>query len=329
MSPLTKQISMIQVRPINSEMEIQKDVVKNFKRRRTVNQTAFYLDSGADHYYNPDKKFSGEQYDYHKITQLLENILVKKKSEKIVIVSLGCGSCEKDKIVLEHLQEKGYNNIRFFGVDSSIAMIQKATSVLDEATFDANLICADFGVAGFKEGLNKIIGHYDIGIYLFFGNTFGNLNQSYIADVLRNILHEGDYLLLDIIGFEEITTTIQASLFQRYLGYLDNPADVKFSLSPFDTFGIPKDCGKLTLQVTTDAVTQARVYLFGFKVETSTDFNIEREAFNLAPNEEVSLHFIMIYDLNELNKFLKTKKFEVKEKIIGKFLNQLLLEKKE
>ena len=324
---LTKQINMVQISTIHSEVEIYKSIVKKFKQERVTDQTAFYLNERADIYYNPDKKFAGEQYDYSKITRLLENILAKKKGSKVVIVSLGCGNCEKDKIVLEHLQERGYNNIRFFGVDSSMAMIQKACNVLNNTPFEAHLICADFGALGFKKELDNIIGNYDIGIYLFFGNTFGNLHQGYIADVLKSILSTGDYLLLDIIGFKTITTTIQAKLFQRYLQYNENPADVKFHSGPIKALGVPEDCGKLTLEVTTDPATQARVFKFGFKVHTLTTLNLEEEEVNLSSNGRIHLIHILVYDLHKLTKFLEERSFKLKEQVTGKFLNQLLLQK--
>lgn len=316
---------MIDLSTIHSQVEVKKDIIKNFKQHRVINQTALYLGTGVDLYYNPDAILS-KAYDYHKVAILLKEIISKRTEAKLAFVSLGCGSCEKDKKVLEHLQETTKHNITFFGVDSSMAMIKKANKVLKDASFDSHLIFADFGALGFKEELDDLIGDHDIGIYLFFGNTFGNLNQGYIADVLNNILHKDDYLLLDVAGFETITTTIQSKLFKRYVRYLNSPHEAVFFLRPIKSFGVPEDCGKLILDITKDDATQAQVFMFKFKVSNSTTFDLG-EKVNLSPNECVDLCKILVYDLGELNKFLEIKEFKLKGQILGDFHNQLLLQK--
>lgn len=329
-----KLIDLVTLRTINSEVEIWKSVIKNFKQYRTVNQTAFYLGAGADRYYHPKVdtclKFS-KDFDYPAIARLLHDILAKTKGLKVTIVSLACGSCEKDKSVLEYLHELGYD-ISFFGVDSSMAMLKKASKVLHGITFNAQLICADIGAFHFKKELDRIIGEYDVAIYLFFGNTFignilGNLNQNYMTGILNNIIRPGDYMLLDIVGFKATTPHIQDKLLERYTGYLDNPAEVDFFLGPLKYFGVPEDCGELTLDIRKDPVTQALMPSYGFEVHTSIDFNLDGEEISLSPNEYINLFYILVYDLNELRKFLKTKKFKLKDQRIGDFANQILLQR--
>ncbi len=318
---------MIQIKTINSQSQIQQDIIKTFKRNRVIDQMACYLGAGTDRYLNPIRaSASGNKYNYPRIAKLLEDALSQKKDAKVAIVSLGCGSCEKDKIILEDLKKSGHD-FSFFGIDSSMNMLYRASDVLNDATFEAHLICADFGASDFKKDLDKIIGKYDVGIYLFLGNTLGNLNQSYIADVLKNTLRTGDCLMIDISGFETITTSIQSKLFQQYKGYLHNPDDAAFCLGPLEDLGIPIDSGKLVLKTEEDDVTRAQVFTFGFKVNTSINFNLGGEESNLSPNEYIDLHHVLVYDLRELIKFLETKKFKIKDQLIGDFRNQLLLQK--
>lgn len=322
---------MIKIKTINSQVDIREDFFENFKRYRVIDQTACYLGDGTNRYYNPKRtnmsaRYSGSNYNYLEIAQLLDSALNKKKGTKVVVISLGCGSCQLDKEVLQHLQKKG-NDFSFFGVDSSMDMLYKAKRVLNDITFEAHLICANFGTSKFRKELDHIVGEYDIGIYLFSGNTLGNLNQSYIADILKNILRTGDYLLLDIAGFETISTTVQAKMFKRYKSYLDNSADAKFYLGPLKYLGVPENNGELVLKVTEDNETQAQVFTFGFKVNTLTEFKLEEEDISLSPNEYVELHHVLIYDLDKLAKFLETKKFKKKKHMIGSFMNQLLLQR--
>lgn len=324
---------MTRIKTIHSELEIQKEIIKELKKNRVIDQTAFYLDNGTTRYYDPNRTnmstlHSGGKYDYAKIAQLLHGVITKSsgRGTKVAIVSLGCGSCQVDKEILQHLQKMG-SDFSFFGVDSSMSMLYKAGSVLNDVTFKVSLICANLGTLSFRTELDSVIGDHDIYIYLFFGNTFGNLNQGYITDILKGILNPGDHLLLDIVGFETVTTQIQAKLFQRYKGYLDNPADADFYLGPLENFGVPVDHGRLVLKITEDSATQAQVFAFGFKVQTPLNFTLEGEEVGLSPNEYVDLYHVFIYDLSKLNKFLEIKKFKLEDQIIGDFHNQLLLQR--
>lgn len=318
---------MIQVQNITSEVAIREHFTGDFKKYGTINQMAFFLGAGAEIYYDPDKVGSGNKYDYPKIAQLIAKELTKNKDSKIAVVSLGCGNCQKDKIILEYVQEMGYK-ISFFGVDSSTAMLHKANSVLSDATFEKHLIFVDFGALNFKKELDKITEDYDLKIYLFLGNTFGNLPQSYIANMLKNLLHPRDYLLLDVCGFETITPLIQAKMFKKFREFFKNPPDAEFYLHPIKTLEIPVDCGRLVLDATKDNATQAQIFTFGFKIGTLTDFYLEEDELTLSPNEYIQLGNIFIYDLKELVKFLRTKKFILKDQLVGEFMNQLLLQRK-
>lgn len=319
---------MIQIKNFISDVAVRQTISEGLEVDGVINQMAFYLGKGADLYYDPLKAGSAEKYDYFKIAQLLEKVLADKKGLKVAVVSLGCGNCEKDKIILEHLQEMGYN-VAYFGVDSSITMLNKAKErVLKDITFEAHLICANFGAFNFKKELNNLLKDYEVKIYLFMGSTLSNLRQTYIANKLKSILHTGDYLLLDIGGFETITSLVQARLFQRYRGYLTSPPEVDFFLAPLKALGVPRDCGRLILKVDKDSATQAQVFIFGLKISTEKDYYFEDEEITLSPNEYIRLYHILIYDLKELVKFLETKKFTLKDQVIGDFMNQLLLERR-
>lgn len=314
------------IKTLVSEVAIWEEIIKSFLKNRVIEQTAFYLGKGADHYYSPNKTSSGDKYNYPKIAQLLENVLTPKKGAKTAIISLGCGNCEKDKKILEHLQQAGYP-FSFFGIDSSMAMLQKAGATLNDVAFETQLICADFGALSFRKDLDKIIGEYEVKIFLFLDNTFGNLNQSHIANVFDNMLHPGDHLLLDVAGFKTITTLTQANLFKRYLQYVENPFEIEFRLGPLKALGIPEENGKLTLEIAIDDATKARVFTFGFKITRFTIFELEGETIKLSDNERIHLIYILIYDLDKLTQFLEERDFKLQNQVIGEFVNQLLFKK--
>ncbi len=317
---------MKRIRTINSEADIWESIVKNFKHYRTINQTAFYLNEGASHYYDPKRRFPRENYDCLGIAKMLANIFTEKKGLKVALVSLACGNCGKDKVILEHLQNMGHS-VPFFGVDSSMAMLYKANGILCETAFQHQLVCADIGAFDFRKRLDRMIGEYDLTIYLFLGNILGNLNQNYMSRILKNILRPGDYMLLDVAGFQHITPQVEDRMLERYTGYLSTPAEARFLMQPLKALGISEGCGQLTLKVTNDAAHQAKVYMFGFRVYTPDSVNLEEEIIDLSTNERIDLLHILVYNLNTLAEFLEKRGFEFKDQVVGEFMNQLLFQR--
>ena len=322
---------MIRIKTIDSEAAIRKSIVKNFKHYRTVNQTAFYLGEGSDHCYDPDVQFSRRKYNYTEIAQTLNSVLAETKALKVAIVSLACGNCSKDKEVLEQIQKAGHT-FSFIGVDSSMDMLYKADTVLREATFSAQLVCADIGAFDFKQELERIIGAYDLTIYLFFGNTFignilGNLNQNYMMGLLNTIVRPGDYMLIDAASFETITPEIEDKILERYTGYLDNLDEVAFFLVHLKTLGVTEDCGKLTLKITKDSATQGQKVTFKFVLHNPMTLTLDKEEITLSPDECIDLFYIVIYDLHKLTSFLEKKNYTLTGQIPGDFYNQLLFQK--
>ena len=314
------------LRTIVSEVEIQNSIVKNFKQYRTINQIAFYLGDGAGYYYDSDRLSAANLYNYPKITRLLGNVLAEKKGAKIAVVSLACGNCKTDKTILQPLQVAGYP-FSFFGVDSSMAMLYKAGEVLNDVTFKARLICADVGAFNFKKELDRIMGEYDVVIYMFFGNIVGNLNQNYMTRMLNTILRPGDYVLLDVAGFKTITPPIREKLLERYTGYLHNPFETRFFLHPLKSLGVPDNCGELVLDTQKDSVTQAEVFKFSFKVKNSLRSVLEGEEIGLSHDEYIELYDILIYNLDKLTAFLEGKDFTLKDQVTLDFKTQLLFKK--
>ena len=317
---------MLHIQTINSEIEIRDNIVKNFKQYRTLTQPAFYLGDGAGYYYDSNRLSSGDQYNYPKITTLLGNVLAEKKGAKIALVSLACGNCKTDKTILQPLQAAGYS-FSFFGVDTSMAMLYKACEVLNDVTFNARLICADVGAFTFKKELNRLMGEYDVVIYMFFGNIVGNLNQNYMTQMLNTMLRPGDYVLLDVAGFKTIPPPIREKLLERYTGYLHNPVEVRFLLYPLTHWGVPDTCGALVLDTQKDPVTRAEVFKFGFKVKNALRFVLEGEEVGLNRNDYIELYDILIYNLDELTAFLEGKNFTLKAQVSGDFINQLLFKR--
>ncbi len=316
---------MTTIRTINSEVEIRDDMTKSFKRHRVLEQNAFYLSDGAKNYYNPNKKFSKSKYNLDGIYSMLKKTL-KNKNNKTAIISLGCGSCEKEKEILTRLNKENYN-FSFYGVDSSMSMINLADKALNSAKFPSNLICADFGSLKFRLELDKIIGKYDVKIFLFFGHTLGNLNQSYMADILKNLMNKGDYLLIDIIGFKEINSEKEAKLFERYVSYLNSEPEIEFFLYPLKNLGVDTSCGEVTLEMRKNTTINALLFQFGFKVLKQFEFFLDGDEVILIPDEYIELYNILIYDLNKLTAFFERRNFKLKEMNTGQFLNQILFEK--
>lgn len=316
----------IPIQTISSETAIWRNMTQNFRKYRVLDYIAFYLGTGADYYNHPDNLFSPQGYDYPKIAQLIADILPKNTAAKTAIVSLGCGSCENDRRILEHLQALGHT-MPFVGVDASMAMLHKAQKALEGVTFDTRLLFADFSTEDFEKELNNIVDQYDLRIYLFMGNTLSNFHQSYITNKLSNMLHTGDYLLLDVAGCSEMPFQIHDKVHGRHTDSPANSPEKEFLLHPLKVFGVPEHCGKITLTETDYEAAGAQEVTFGFRVHTSCGFNLEGMEINLYPNDLVELHHVLTYNLTKLARYLEEKNLIVKEKVGGECMNQLLLEK--
>lgn len=319
---------------ITSQVDVYKSIVQNLKQHNKINQSAFYTGTLWKSYDVPYIEFSPvpeEEYEYPATLQWLKTLFEDHEGAKVAVISLGCGACEKEKIVMEQLQKEGYQ-VPFFGVDTSMELIHRAREAFYRSPVQSCFIQADLGEGYFKKELDRMIGVYDVVIYLFLGNTFisdmlNNPSPKKMTNTLKALIKPGDYMLLNPAGAIKLPHISQNKLLDHYKGYCKNPDARRFLLHPLKVLGISEDCGELTLTIARDDTTGAQVTTFIFRVHTPFRFTLEGEEVILNPNEYIELFCIWFYELESLTVFLEEQNFELKGQVEGAFMNQLLFQK--
>ena len=297
------------IRTINSEVEIRRDLYRAFKFNRTFEQKAFYLGDGASIYYiNLEKKYDlkktsdwQKRYNFFK-----ENFL--KNNEKIAFVSLGCGNANREMEMLEQAHKEGYE-IDYYGVDSSMAMLELAEEYTKNCNFSRSFICGDFSGENFRRELNKLLKSYSKRLFGLFGNTLGNVPQNYMADTLRNMLNEGDILWLEVNVLKDQSDETAASMFERYMTFVTEEHSKNFFRYPLKDFGIDPEKGELTVEMKKISPLKSLLFTFGFNVKEKIELDLDDEIVTLLPGSVVTMHDIMAYSVDDLIEFFKNRGF--------------------
>ena len=317
----------MKISKFNSEQELKKEIYKHFKEYKVFKQTAFYVDKGACMYYDlsPDKKphLLALQEKYYPF--LKKYCCQGGEGKRVAIISLGCGNAKKEKDILDKIYEDGYNFL-FYGVDSSEGMVDLAEKELAGSKFDYKLACADFSKEDFISELKEELSEFDFRLYAFIGCTFGNVEQDYMADILYDMLNEGDKLWMEVAVRSEINERGDITLFERYLKYLDQGVRRDFYFRPLKEIGIPYENGEMFLSMVKEENLNDLKFIFRFKVLKKTVVCFDGRTVTLLPGTVVDLITIRVYDPDGLVNFFKERNF----KFIAKECNgvgQFLFEK--
>lgn len=308
---------------------------KQFLKDRTIHMSAFYQGDGVDNFYSPERANSKDQYDYSGIASLIDTYSDKYMN----VISLGCGDCRIDKMILHKLRESKVV-FQFFGVDSSCEMIEKARK---------NSGLSNFCVGDFMEIDMGHLCRFDRSVFMMIGNTFGNFDQNTIIEKMFSLMKEKDLFLLDIASFHNIDNDVEIKLKERYTSYTYNKANKDFLLRPIKNLGIPVECGDLLVKSSKDepivnspiltpygsfvshpkhiSHTGASCFDFFFKIQKDTTVNICKTEVSLKEGESIHLHKILVYDIQLLIPFMKENGFKHLGTVMSGFKNQLLFEK--
>lgn len=318
---------VVTIRTINSEVEIRKDFHRNFKFDRELDQNAFYLGDGSKFFYNLDKdrrkKINYETKDNENYEILKKNFL--KKGETLAFVSLGCGDGKHELEMLNRAVAEGYD-IAYFGVDSSMSMLNLTRENFQNCKFPVNLICGDFTSDIFHFELRNILKGYSKCLFLFLGNTLANVPQNYIADILRNMLKSDEYLWLDVFSSES-TQKNSGELFERYMKYLENEEYKKFFFNPLIDLNVPVEKGELIVEMRNERSLKSIYFQFQFLVKEKIEFEMEGDIITLLPDDVINLIYTRVYDAEVLIKFFSSRDFKLFERKGTADSSQLLFKK--
>lgn len=301
---------MAKIRILNSESELRRIANRNLKYNLAFDQKEFYLDDGADIYYNRDsftnvrerRNFMKKNYDFFR-----DNFLDKNK--KVVIVSLGCGNSDREYYLLNRAYKEGYD-VEYFGVDSSIKMIDISSERFKNAGFRHEFIYADFSDEKFRYEINRLIDSDSKKVFALIGATLGNVPQNYIANTLKNILNKGDMLWLDVIGKVGLDNISANHFFKKFLNMINKPEEIKFLKYPIKEKNIPLDNGKFGLTMIREKPMDNLFFTFSFIINKKTEFKINNDEVLLLENDKIDLITARVYEYKSLKKFFEERNFK-------------------
>lgn len=301
---------MSKIRTISSEFDLIKDSIKHFKYNLAFEQKEFYFDKGVENYYGsiPENQLESETKSQKIMYKFLEKNFLEKNKE-ITFISLGCGNGDIEKAILNKATKNKYQ-VEYFGVDSSMNMIERAQKNLQNSKFKSQFIYSDFSDEKFKETFNSLIKINKKKIFAFFGGTIGNVPQNYIANTLRNMLNKGDILWIDVSLQIDDSNSTANYWFKRILKFLDSKERIDFLKYPLKKLNIPVSSGKITLDMEKEKSLNTLLFKFLFQIEKDIEFEINNEPMTLLKGDYINLINIRVYEFESLKKFFEARGFK-------------------
>jgi hypothetical protein len=193
-------------------------------------------------------------------------------------------------------------------------MLQKAVKNLKNVNVNKIFLQADMTSENFKDSIVELTKDCQKRIYAFFGATFGNVNQTNMADVLYNLLQKNDLLWLDVIIRPSLSKEDDIKLFKHYVSRLTNPKTISFLsllFGPLESLGIPRNLGEVGLKINQERSVGSLLFIFYFKIQNKTAFDFIQEKIHLLPNEEIELINIRAYHPKTLINFFREHEFRL------------------
>ncbi len=301
--------------PINSlvsDLELHKELVDCLKNR-SLEQKFLYLNDGATVYYQASIRTS-DDFSEGQYYELFTSQFNKKR--RVALVSLGCGNAAAEHNILQRLQKDGYN-FTYFGVDSSRQMLDLAVKNLSDLECERQFLCADIAEESFRDEISQLTNNFDCRMFLFFGGTIGNVNQTNIIDSLYNILKKDDLLLVNVRVRQSLDNSEDLKVFNFYTGYLNSPQFRPFLLEPIIKLGIDPSYGDLVLEMVKEKSIGTLLMKFLFAVNKKIVIKVRDEAIHILPEEKIELLNIRVYHPSVMENFFKEHNFKLVKEIIN------------
>lgn len=241
--------------------------------------------------------------------EFLDPYVFLSKDTNTAFVSLGCGKAIIEKEELSQRFKKT-KNFEYFGVDSSMPMLELATETLKNVSYKTHFVYADIGSGNFVSEFTHLMKSFPKKIFSFFGNTFANTPISYTANSLFNIMKKGDFLFFDVYIRKEKNEEENARFFMLYRDIMKREKEKKFYGTPLYNLGIPENAVQTKIEMSIEnkinslRIQESQV----FQKPINTSFRGMRIAF--AKEDEVSMQNFYIYDPESLVQFMENQGFE-------------------
>lgn len=299
------------IRTVTSEAEMEETAFQTLRQYRQVPMMMEYLREGARMFYGfYDNVLPSEPSEASaKYWEFFRKFFAPAENKKIAFISMGCGNAANEVYLLQQAVQHGYR-MDYFGVDSSMAMLEMAAGTLSQVDIQQTLICADFGTARFLEEIQETTKDYDIRIFAFFEATIGNIEQDYLADIMADIMQDDDYLWADVVVRPDLQPKTDMQLFNEFQrDYNDNAENNSLDFLPLARLGMRKDQGKFVLEMVREDNLGALRFKFLFQLTELVEIRHKGRRVTFLPNSEVLLFNIRAYDADGFINFFSARKF--------------------
>jgi SAM-dependent methyltransferase len=285
---------------------LEADYLGAFLRERRIPQNLFYHLDGAQSFYSY-RSHDIAQIAWEDESQFFQQQPLWRDSERVAFVSLGCGNSASEKPLLRRMATAGHT-VNYIGVDSSASMLELAAENLSDAEYERTFVLADFMLDDFPRRLAEQVLEADVRIYALIGGTYGNLDQTEIADMLSRLVQQGDYLYLDVVP-RYASEADDDSLRARLSKLPDNMPSFFDGL--LGLVGLSRAQGRFLREESRDGPLNTIRYTFYFQLTDPVRVTCLDQEAVLHPGEVVELISIRAYDPDALVAFLGQRGFDL------------------
>lgn len=316
---------MDQIYHLDSDSSIL-DELWNCIRNRNIEQKFIYQGDWAKLYYlqkHSNKMYTSCTLKQQDFLSFFENN-IHINSEKLQLISLWCWNSENEKFLFEHIQNK---NLTYIWVDSSKDMLDLSIEKLKNLDLDKKFICADFSSRKFRHELKQLTKQSEDRLFVFFSNTFWNINHTNIIDILLNLLNIWEKIWLDVRVRK--WTTLEDDLdISTILADDVNRKEVRYSfLKTLENEWVDTNKWELTLKTTKVELLNALKFEFSFNLKEKSIIDIKWDKIVILAWENIKLQQIYAYDRDGLINFFSEHWFKLLDKQIKWYRGQFLFEK--
>lgn len=233
------------------------------------------------------------------------------------LVSVGVGSGEKEKILLEALIKKslaekpasGKTPIRYYPVDINSQLVDLALENVRDLPVEKK------GIVGFIEDMPALKEHWRLPVlFCILGNTFCNYEPEFVLQLVYENLEQGDLFFFDASLLPESCSGEEAHTARKsVLGAYASRENALFNMYPLLQCGMyPEDFDFEILLSHVDskigALCRTRKSLSILK---DTEIRIGSETISFREGDMIRMGFTYKYTYNQITALLNINKFEI------------------
>ena len=283
---------------------LQGDYLAEFLAEKRVPQNLFYLLNGASSFYSY-RSDELAQIGSHDELLFFRQQPFWSPACRLGFVSLGCGNAGAEKPLLQQMHAEGCG-IRYVGVDSSEAMLELAADNLADSDFPQTFALADFELPEFPDQVQALVRDCDARVFAMMGGTFGNFEQSMIADLLGRLVPPASYLYLDVVPMydaDDANHRLRARFSQL-------PENLRLFFDRLlSVLGLVREDGEIFGVESDDGVVSTIRYTSYFRPLHALTITCLDEEAVLTPDDRIELMSIRAYGVDSLQAFMGRRGF--------------------